>query len=106
MPRAARVVLPVVVSVVVVAAVLAAGAWFLAHHREPRTDGLPSPASLGAGATVYTTTSDILFDVDSTTLRPEAIPVLRTIAADIAEHPGRDVQVEGYTDDQGSTATT
>jgi outer membrane protein OmpA-like peptidoglycan-associated protein len=98
MPRAARLVVPVVV----LAAVVAAGAYFLAHHPAPRTGDLPRPASAGAGATVYTTTSDILFDVDSVSLHPEAIPVLQRIAADIAEHPGRDVQVEGYTDDQGS----
>jgi len=105
MPRAGRAVVPLVVlaaAAVVLAVVVAAGAWFLAHDPTPRTGTPPRPASRDAGAIVYSTTSDILFDVDSSTLHPEAIPVLQRIATDIAEHPARDVHVEGYTDDQGS----
>jgi len=101
MPRTARVVVPVAV-LSSVAAVLATWAWFLGPRHAPDGGGLPRPASLGTGATVYTTRSEILFDVDSVALRPEAIPALRRIAADIVGHPGRAVQVEGYTDDQAS----
>jgi outer membrane protein OmpA-like peptidoglycan-associated protein len=52
--------------------------------------------------TAYVAPADVLFDFDKATLKPEAIPTLRAIAADLAATaPAAAVRVEGHTDDVG-----
>jgi outer membrane protein OmpA-like peptidoglycan-associated protein len=67
------------------------------------TDWPTTPASMRqTDATTYTTSSKILFDIDSATLRPEATPALRAIVAQIEKRsPGAVLGVEGHTDDTG-----
>jgi outer membrane protein OmpA-like peptidoglycan-associated protein len=70
----------------------------------PSPDTWPrTPASLWRpGGTAYTAPSQVLFDIDSATLRPEAAPALRAIAARLRkESPGAVIGVEGHTDDTG-----
>jgi outer membrane protein OmpA-like peptidoglycan-associated protein len=52
--------------------------------------------------TAYVTPADVLFDFDKATLKVDAVPTLRAIAADIAaKAPGAPVRVEGHSDDVG-----
>ena len=46
--------------------------------------------------------SDVLFDFDQSTLRPDAIPVLAQAAQLIAAYPQAPVCINGYTDSKGS----
>ena len=46
--------------------------------------------------------SDVLFDFDQSTLRPDAIPVLAQAAQLIAAYPQAPVWTNGYTDSKGS----
>ena len=48
-------------------------------------------------------TSDILFDVDSATLRPESRSTLRELAGNIQRYPDEVIDVEGHTDSTGTT---
>ena len=48
-------------------------------------------------------TSDILFDVDSATLRPESRSTLRELATNIQRYPDEVIDVEGHTDSTGTT---
>ncbi len=48
-------------------------------------------------------TSDILFDVDSATLRPESRSTLRELASNIQRYPDEVIDVEGHTDSTGTT---
>ena len=45
--------------------------------------------------------SDILFDFDKDTLRPDAFPTLQKVADIIASYPSAPVLIEGYTDSKG-----
>jgi outer membrane protein OmpA-like peptidoglycan-associated protein len=86
-----------------------------------RSDDLSLPTIAGGSGdtvnisttTVPTTTttipppvipSDVLFDTDQATLKPEATPYLQTLAAQINErHPGARLNFVGHTDSRGST---
>ena len=46
--------------------------------------------------------SDVLFDFDQSTLRPDAIPVLAQAAQLIAAYPQAPVCINGHTDSKGS----
>ena len=54
--------------------------------------------------TVITFDTDVLFGVDQATLKPGARQDLNRLASVLAEHPGREVTVEGRTDSSGSAA--
>jgi outer membrane protein OmpA-like peptidoglycan-associated protein len=49
-------------------------------------------------------TSDILFDVDSWSLRPESRATLRDLATNFQRYPDNLIDVEGHTDSTGTTA--
>ncbi len=49
-------------------------------------------------------TSDILFDVDSSALRPDSRSTLRDLATNIHQYPDELVDVEGHTDSTGTSA--
>lgn len=56
-------------------------------------------------STVYLAQAGILFDVDSSVVRPEAVPALKSVLADLqGSHADGTIWVEGYTDDVGSDA--
>ncbi len=96
------------VAAVVVAVVLVAVAGL--SLRALRSPPIPTAAWASGTAvvrdpdsTVYIAPSGILFDLDSAALNREAIPALRTIAADIDKsHLNGTIRVEGYTDDAGT----
>jgi outer membrane protein OmpA-like peptidoglycan-associated protein len=46
--------------------------------------------------------SDILFDLDSAEIRPEAEDAIRSVAQMLKRFPGTDVDVNGYTDTSGT----
>jgi outer membrane protein OmpA-like peptidoglycan-associated protein len=48
-------------------------------------------------------TNDILFDVDSASLRPESRTTLRDLATNLRQYADETVTVEGYTDSTGTT---
>src|SRR5213593_2024236 len=47
-------------------------------------------------------TNDILFDFNSSALRPESRDTLRDLAANFRQYPDEEISVEGHTDDVGS----
>ena len=49
-------------------------------------------------------TSDILFDVDSASLRPESRTTLRDLATNFHQYPDELIDVEGHTDSTGTSA--
>lgn len=49
-------------------------------------------------------TSDILFDVDSSSLRPESRTTLGNLAANFRQYPDELIDVEGHTDSTGTTS--
>lgn len=49
-------------------------------------------------------TSDILFDTDSATLRPESRTTLRDLASNLQRYPDEMVDVEGHTDSTGTSS--
>jgi outer membrane protein OmpA-like peptidoglycan-associated protein len=51
---------------------------------------------------VVLTLSDVLFDTGRAELKPGAIRPIEQIAAFLAQHPERKIQIEGFTDSQGS----
>jgi outer membrane protein OmpA-like peptidoglycan-associated protein len=93
-------------AVTVAAAVAVAGFVIRSNDRHPFPVERPtSDASVrrGQDATVYNASANVLFEVASATLDPQAIPALRHISDDIVKsHPSGIVQVEGYTDDAGT----
>jgi outer membrane protein OmpA-like peptidoglycan-associated protein len=46
--------------------------------------------------------SDILFDFDKATLRPQAIPALEKVATVLRSYPGASCSIEGHTDGVGT----
>ncbi len=56
----------------------------------------------GNGNLVVTLPSDILFEFDSSTLRPGASVILDNLVVDLENYPGAAVRVAGHTDNQGS----
>lgn len=44
----------------------------------------------------------VYFDYDSSTVRPQDLPVLEAHAAYLSAHPNASIRVEGHTDDRGS----
>lgn len=48
--------------------------------------------------------ADVLFDFDSSDIKPEAAAALRQVAALVREHPNQPVRIEGHTDSKGSDA--
>ncbi|MBB6170646.1 outer membrane protein OmpA-like peptidoglycan-associated protein [Nocardiopsis mwathae] len=46
--------------------------------------------------------ADVLFDVDESTLRPDAEQALREVAEEIAESDAETVQIDGHTDNSGT----
>jgi outer membrane protein OmpA-like peptidoglycan-associated protein len=100
--KSARVLAAVVV--VVLAGVV--GVSLRAFRSPPRPEVIRGTGEAGIrdpNSTVYTAADGILFDVDSAELKPDAIPALRAIAADIkASGTTGIIRVEGYTDDVGS----
>lgn len=50
------------------------------------------------------TLSDVLFEVDSDRLKPQATRDLALLAAFVSAHPDREVVIEGHTDSTGSPA--
>lgn len=44
----------------------------------------------------------VYFDYDSSTVRPQDLPILEAHAAYLSAHPNATVRVEGHTDDRGS----
>jgi outer membrane protein OmpA-like peptidoglycan-associated protein len=91
----------------VAAAVAVAGFVIKSNDRHPFPVERPTSADAavdrGQDSTVYSTSANVLFDVASATLDPQAIPALRHIGDDIVKsHPSGIVQVEGYTDDAGT----
>lgn len=98
----------VVAITVAVAAALVVVAGLSWRALQPRS-GPAAVSTPGAGvirdpnSTLYVAPSGILFDVDSATLHPDAIPVLRGIVADMAgSHLDGTIRVEGHTDDVGT----
>lgn len=69
-----------------------------------RLDRAPDvPVLEGEDETAYVAPADVLFDLDSDELRPEADPVLAAIAEQIVDAgPDAEVRVEGHTDSSGS----
>jgi outer membrane protein OmpA-like peptidoglycan-associated protein len=53
---------------------------------------------------VLTFGSDILFDVNGTTLKPGAYTAINQVASYLKQHPDRSVIIEGFTDSTGSSA--
>jgi outer membrane protein OmpA-like peptidoglycan-associated protein len=49
-------------------------------------------------------TSDILFDVDSSSLRPESRSTLGNLASNFRQYPDELIDVEGHTDSTGTTS--
>ncbi len=56
----------------------------------------------GEGNLVVTLPSDILFEVDSSSLRPGASVILDNLVGDLENYPGAAVRVAGHTDSKGS----
>ncbi len=100
--RAARVL--AAVAVVVLAGVIGVSLWAFRSPPAPEViRGTGEAGTRDPNSTVYTAANGILFDVDSAELKPDAIPALRAIAADIkASGTTGVIRVEGYTDDVGS----
>lgn len=100
--RTARVV--AAVAVVVLAGVVGVSLWAFRSPPAPEViRGTGGAGTRDPNSTVYTAANGILFDVDSAQLKPDAIPALRAIAADIkASGTQETIRVEGYTDDVGS----
>ncbi len=48
--------------------------------------------------------ADVLFDFDSSDIKPEAAAALGQVATIIREHPNQPVRIEGHTDSKGSDA--
>lgn len=48
--------------------------------------------------------ADVLFDFDSSDIKPEAAAALRQVAALVRENPNQPVRIEGHTDSKGSDA--
>jgi outer membrane protein OmpA-like peptidoglycan-associated protein len=48
--------------------------------------------------------ADILFDLDSADVRPEAQEAIRSVAETLKHFPGTDVDINGYTDTSGTMA--
>jgi peptidoglycan-associated lipoprotein len=44
----------------------------------------------------------VYFDYDSSTVRPQDLPILEAHAAYLSAHPNASIRVEGHTDDRGS----
>ena len=100
--RAARVL--AAVAIVVLAGVVGVSLWAFRSPPAPEViRGTGEAGTRDPNSTVYTAANGILFDVDSAELKPDAIPALRAIAADIkASGTTGVIRVEGYTDDVGS----
>jgi outer membrane protein OmpA-like peptidoglycan-associated protein len=59
----------------------------------------------GSKDTAYNVCSDVLFDFDKSDIRPDAEAVLRQVVGSLNKRfKGRDIQVDGHTDSQGSDA--
>jgi DNA-binding response OmpR family regulator len=89
----------------------------VAELRRALADDAASPAWIetvpGSGyrfvaevqATAYNVCSDVLFDFDKATIRPDAEAVLRQVARSLDERfAGRRIRIDGHTDAQGSDA--
>jgi outer membrane protein OmpA-like peptidoglycan-associated protein len=74
-----------------------------AQTLEQQLQQLQSDQNADKGA-VLTLGSNILFDVDGTTLKPGAFPAINQIASYLKQHPDRTVTIEGFTDSTGSSA--
>jgi len=74
-----------------------------AQTLEQQLQQLQSDQNADKGA-VLTLGSNILFDVDGTTLKPGAYPAINQIASYLKQHPDRTVTIEGFTDSTGSSA--
>jgi outer membrane protein OmpA-like peptidoglycan-associated protein len=74
------------------------------RQNTPPQASVSSSPSLPAGGDnlVVTLPSDILFEADSSTLRPGASVILDNLVGDLENYPGAAVQVAGHTDNQGS----
>jgi chemotaxis protein MotB len=69
--------------------------------REAMNDVATASNSGERGETVAVLPTDILFASGSADLTPEGVAALADVAERLrAEHPGREVRVEGYTDDK------
>lgn len=69
--------------------------------REAMNDALPASSSGERGETVAVLPTDILFASGSADLTQEGIARLADVAERLrSEYPGREVRVEGYTDDK------
>jgi outer membrane protein OmpA-like peptidoglycan-associated protein len=59
----------------------------------------------GNGRAAYDVCSDVLFDFDKADIRPDAAGVLQQVVRSLNKrYAGRDIQVDGHTDAQGSDA--
>jgi outer membrane protein OmpA-like peptidoglycan-associated protein len=59
----------------------------------------------GRQETAYNVCSDVLFDFDKASIRPDAEAVLRQVVRSLDKRfAGRDIQIDGHTDSQGSDA--
>jgi outer membrane protein OmpA-like peptidoglycan-associated protein len=59
----------------------------------------------GRSATAYNVCSDVLFDFDKADIRPDAEAVLQQVVRSLDKRfAGKDLQVDGHTDSQGSDA--
>ncbi len=54
---------------------------------------------------VLTLKNDLLFDTGSATLKPGAQRAIDNLAQFMRRHPGRDIEIEGFTDSAGSEET-
>jgi chemotaxis protein MotB len=69
--------------------------------REAMNDAVVASNSGARGETVAVLPTDILFESGSADLTPEGIAALADVAARLrAEYPGREIRVEGYTDNK------
>jgi peptidoglycan-associated lipoprotein len=64
-----------------------------------KPDGILTPADNLAAAGINDT---IYFDYDKTTLRPEALPTLQSVADWIRSHPTVQIRVAGHADERGT----
>lgn len=75
----------------------------LVMHAPPRHEGPPQEVASNDSRSGTASEPVIFFDFDSYTLRPEAHPVLQTVASEVrAENSGK-VRIEGNCDELGTT---